>query len=114
MLCKSALLVVALCLQTSQCFQHVPNRARSTSMSMNTEQKPSSQRSSFLANALASLRFAAFAGSSAILATSLTVAPAPVHAISVSDANTKLAGYDLPPIIYMPKNFSPLVSTIMY
>ncbi|KAJ1438792.1 hypothetical protein B484DRAFT_444381 [Ochromonadaceae sp. CCMP2298] len=112
MLCKSALVLVVLCLlQASQCFRTIPSRARACShaLSMNTEQKPGSHRSTIIAGALASLRFAAAAGSSALLASAVLPIQA-ANAVSIEQANNKLAGYDLPPILYMPKGFSPLVS----
>ena len=43
-------------------------------------------------------------------ATTTTVGVQPAYAARLDDVNTKLAGYGLPPILFVPPGFTPLVS----
>mmetsp|Transcript_10743 Transcript_10743/g.17528 ORF Transcript_10743/g.17528 Transcript_10743/m.17528 type:complete len:300 (+) Transcript_10743:102-1001(+) len=84
----------------------------SLSMTTNSVNRFDSFKSALVSKSIAGMKYAAILGTSAFLSSAM-IAPGlvqPAAAVSLESVNSKLASYDLPPFLYVPPGFSPLVS----
>jgi len=84
------------------------NEMMSLTMSLNSNEEPVSISDSLMKRSVQAMKV--ITSLTASLVTINIINNKPVIAASVESCNTKLSGYGLPPIIFVPPGFSPLVS----
>lgn len=84
------------------------NEMMSLTMSLNSNEEPVSISDSLMKRSVQAMKV--ITSLTASLVTVNIINNKPVIAASVESCNTKLSGYGLPPIIFVPPGFSPLVS----
>jgi len=84
------------------------NEMMSLTMSLNSNEEPVSISDSLMKRSVQAMKV--ITSLTASLVTVNFINNKPVLAASVESCNTKLSGYGLPPIIFVPPGFSPLVS----
>lgn len=84
------------------------NEMMSLTMSLNSNEEPVSISDSLMKRSVQAMKV--ITSLTASIVTINIINNKPVIAASVESCNTKLSGYGLPPIIFVPPGFSPLVS----